>query len=303
MTSTNPNLSKTIDRFNSKIASGDYYEAHQTLRTIANRYVRGGKWYEATNLIFHAAESFLKAKKGSAGIDLIFYLLEVYDLAKIKVEESTISKLVQLLVLVDSKEPNLKDVITGMNNWSIKYGSYNFGDPYLHSIIGAKLMKGGYIYECERYLVLGTHDSMKQYLELIWNWFEQSNDVNSVGDFFSRLIFNYLFIFNLQYAFECREGFLSKFIDKYQPKHEVLNKNNFEMIYFPDFIELNFLQLLLIICQTKNKDLFNNLKAQYQFENKFSQELEFIGQEYFGITIQKPVNFLQDMMSGIFGGK
>lgn len=134
-------LAKTLQRFENKIKAGDYYEAHQTLRTIANRYVRSKSYEHAIELISQGALSFLKAKQGGSGTDLIFYLLEVYDLAEVKVDDISVARLVRLIAELDPSEPNLKDVITGMNNWSIKFSEYKFGDPYLHNTIGSKLLE------------------------------------------------------------------------------------------------------------------------------------------------------------------
>ncbi|OXB41014.1 hypothetical protein B1J92_L04444g [Nakaseomyces glabratus] len=296
-------LAKTLQRFESRIAAGDYYEAHQTLRTIANRYVRSKSYDHAIELINQGALSFLKAKQGGSASDLIFYLLEVYDVADIKVSETSVGRLAQLLVLVDDQEPNLKDIVTGMNNWSIKHSEFKFGDPTLHNVIGNKLVAGGLVYEAERYYMLGTHESVGKYVDLLWSWFTQANDNNSVADYFSRLVMNYLFIQNIAYAYEAKELFLKKFIDHVSPKVQTVDKNSFKLNYFNDYSDLNFLQLLLLTCQTGNKDLFQNLKEHYsESASKYKNELSYLGQEYFGITAPKQSNFLQDMMSGFLGG-
>lgn len=299
----NDKLQRTLQRFQSKIEAGDFYEAHQTLRTIANRYVRSKSYQDAVDLITQGSLSFLKAGQGGSGTDLIFYLLEVYDLGQIKVDETSVSRLVQLLVAVDSSEPNLKDVITGMNNWSIKFSEFKFGDPTLHNVIGTKYIEGGYAYEAERYLMLGTHDSLLKYVNFLWDWFRQTNDVHSIGDYFSRLVFNYLFVSNIAWVYESRDIFLQLFIEQTKPQVETIDKNGFKLFFFHEYADLNFLQLLLLTCQTKNKELFSNLKEHYSGSSqKYSNELEFLGQEYFGIVAKKQSNLLQDMMAGFLGG-
>lgn len=302
MSSINAKLEKTLRRFEARIEAGDYYEAHQTLRTIANRYVRSKSYQDAIDLISHGAKAFLVAKQGGSGTDLVFYLLEVYDVAGIEVNDTSVSRLVQLLVAIDPQEPNIKDVVTGMNNWSVKFGDYKFGDPYLHNAIGSVLIEGGYAYEAERYLIFGTHDSVKKYIDLLWEWFSQEDDVENIGDFFSRLILNYLFISNVAYAYEARDKFLQLFIEKHSPKVEIIDKNGFKMYYFSEYADLNFLQLLLLTCQTKDRELFTNLKEHYAGStSKYANELDLLGQEYFGIINRKPTNFLQDMMAGFLG--
>ncbi|SMN22980.1 similar to Saccharomyces cerevisiae YOR164C GET4 Protein with a role in insertion of tail-anchored proteins into the ER membrane [Maudiozyma saulgeensis] len=314
-------LAKTLHRFESKIAAGDYYEAHQTLRTIANRYVRARTYELAIELVSQGATSLLKAKQGGSGTDLIFYLLEIYDQAEVTVDEGSTGRLIQLLVLIEPTEPNMKDVITGMNNWSIKFSDFKFGDPYLHNVIALKLFEGEHIYEAERYFMLGTHDSVGKYIELVWNWFVQAVDeeiqkgINTpqltlVGDFFSRLIFNYLFISNIKFANEAKEKFLKQYVEEYPDlEYEIISKRipgqdeDFKLVLFKDCYELNFLQLLILTCQTKNKALFQSLNEHYkELKIKFAPQLEFLGQEYFGIQAQRQSNFLQDMMSGLLGG-
>ena len=317
-------LAKTLSRFEDKLKQGDYYEAHQTLRTIANRYVRSKVYNDAIELISQGANLLLRAKQGGSGSDLIFYLLEVYDLAGVKVDDGSVGKLIELLLLVDPLEPNLKDIVTGMNNWSIKASDYKFGDPYLHNVIALKLLEGDYVYEAERYFMLGTRESLVKYMDLIWDWMMQAIETETdlsklAGEFLSRPILNYLFIANIKFATESRDILIER-LGKYDSsiRFKTVKKQlkcdsstsdaetEFTLYQFDDdnYRELNFLQLLILVCQTKDRKLFDNLKGYYsEFSNKYTAELEFLGQEYFGIVAKRQANFLQDIMSGFLGGK
>lgn len=314
-------LARTLHRFETKIAAGDYYEAHQTLRTIANRYVRAKTYELAIELVSQGSASLLKAKQGGSGTDLIFYLLEIYDTAEIAVTDASVGRLIQLLVLVDASEPNLKDVVTGMNNWSVKFSEYKFGDPYLHNVIALKLLEGEHLYEAERYFLLGTHDSVAKYNDLVWDWFTQAVEEAQVsgaakvgelaGEFLSRLVFNHLFISNIKFSNEAKDKFLTQFVAQFpDAAFETVSKavpgqdDDFKLMFFAECPELNFLQLLILTCQTKNRALFQSLGDHYApYKTKYQAQLEFLGQEYFGIRAVKQANFLQDMMSGLLGGK
>ena len=313
-------LAKTLHRFETKIAAGDYYEAHQTLRTIVNRYVRAKTYELAIELVSQGSASLLKAKQGGSGTDLIFYLLEIYDTAEIQVTDASVGRLIQLLVLVDAAEPNLKDVVTGMNNWSVKFSDYKFGDPYLHNVIALKLLEGEHLYEAERYFLLGTHDSVAKYNDLVWDWFTQAVEETQTsspsaagalaGEFLCRLVFNYLFISNIKFANEAKDKFLAQFTAQFPnatfdtvAKKVPGQDDEFKLLFFADCAELNFLQLLILTCQTKNRTLFVSLGEHYHtYKTKYQAQLEFLGQEYFGIKAVKQANFLQDMMSGLLGG-
>lgn len=308
---TNSKLDRVISRFQKRIEEANYYEAHQTLRTIANRYVNSKSYPEAIQLISHGSQSFLTAKQGGEGTDLIFYLLEVYDLAATKVDDVSVAKLIQLLVLIDPQEPNLKDVVTGMNNWSVKFGDCKFGDAHLHNAIATKLLDAGLIYEAERYFMLGTAESRDKYVSLLWNWFtqavesQQGDPEDIAADFLSRLVLNYLFITNIEFAINSRDQFLTLLTNQFTNiSVECIEKGDaFKMWYFSDIPELNFLQLLLVTCQSKDKTLFLKLKEQYSRNaSKYQLQLEFLGQEYFGIVAPRQSNLLQDMMAGLLGG-
>ena len=55
-------LARTIQRFQAKIDSGSFYEAHQTLRTITNRYVKAKQYKEARDLLYQGSTILLKIK-------------------------------------------------------------------------------------------------------------------------------------------------------------------------------------------------------------------------------------------------
>lgn len=301
--STSAKTARTLERFHAKLAAKDYYEAHQMLRTIANRYVHSKKYEDAIQLVYTGAFSLLKENEQGSGIDLVYYLLEIYDLTKEQVNEDSINKLSQLLLNINANDPDLKNLITAINNWSSKFSDSKFGNMYLHDIMAQRLLLGEHIYEAERYLILGSHASMQKYIDLLWDWYVQSNGEDRVEDFVSRLILNYLFIFNISYAYEASSKFLNKFIELKKPENSSIDKNGFKMFYFSSEQDLNFLQLLILACQTKDQSLFNSLKSHYSgSSNKYHEELQFLGQEYFGIIAPKQSNFLQDMMSGLLGG-
>ncbi|CCK72959.1 protein GET4 KNAG_0M01060 [Huiozyma naganishii CBS 8797] len=307
-----PQGKRSLERFSQRVSKGEFYEAHQALRAVINRYVNRAEYAEAVELAAGGAELLLKAGQGGSGADLVFYLLEVYDVAGVAVDDASVARLVQLLVLLDATDPTLKDVATGMNNWSVKHGECPFGDPRLHNAVAAKLLEAGLVYESERYMLLGTEESLEKYVDLLYGWFEDAGSDALAGDFVSRLVFNYLFIGNVKFALRSSQQFLTRYVDSGAAGTvDTITKDiggdsgesTFTMLYFADHMELNFLQLVLLTCMTKNRDLFATLKQQYaDCAKEYSTQLQVLGQEYFGITAPKQANFLQDMMSGFLGG-
>ncbi|AMD20120.1 HCL031Cp [Eremothecium sinecaudum] len=296
-----PKIAKILSRFSAKVEAADYYEAHQTLRTVANRYVRAKNWQAAVELITHGIHSFIKAGQSSEASDLTRYLLEIYDLGKFPCDEQNTGRLAEIINSLDPKDPTIKDLVTGMNNWSVLNSRNKFGDPYLHSVIGGRLLEAGNVYEAERYLIMGTSESAKRYGDFIWEWYEQNQDDFSVEVFFSRLVFNFLGIYNIRSALQTTRSFLDKFIATKSPQYELLEKNFASVYYFPEYSELNFLQLLIVTCQTKNPDYYNSLRKQYEcYAVNYEEELAFISRGYFNIRANGQVNLLHDMMAGFF---
>jgi len=74
------------------------------------------------------------------------------------------------------------------------------------------------------------------------------------------------------------------------------------MNFFADDKYLNFLQLLLVVIQTKNVSFFNKIKAQYPDQTRvYADYLTYIGEIYFNIKPQQASGQgfnIMDMMKG-----
>jgi hypothetical protein len=97
-----------------RIEDGDYYEAHQQIRTIANRYVRSQDYTSAIDLLGTGAGMLLKAGQGGSGADLCVYLMEVYNKAEMKPDVANKARLVSLLRSFPENEPGKKKFVGGI---------------------------------------------------------------------------------------------------------------------------------------------------------------------------------------------
>lgn len=61
-----------------RIEEGSYYEAHQQLRVVSQRYVKAKDYDAAIAILFSGAQALLKAGQGGSGCDLCLLLLEVF---------------------------------------------------------------------------------------------------------------------------------------------------------------------------------------------------------------------------------
>lgn len=298
----NPKLKRTLDRFKAKISSGDFYEAHQTLRTIANRNVRSKSYEDAIDLLYHGSIILLKSSQPTTGSDLVLYLLEVYNESELKVDANSKSKLIELIPLFDSKEPTLKQVSIETINWSIKFGDQKFGDSDLHFVIAQKLLQNEeLVYDSERHLLL-SNVGYKLYTDLIWKWYSQDSNKLNIDKYIARIVLKYLTIGNFKNAKDSLNLLIKKFIEyDADIKYEIINEFNTETLIFNELPLLNCLQLLIITIQTKNTAYFKKLLNRYQLNIKeFNDIFNLIGEIYFDITVPKQANLLQDLMGGLF---
>jgi hypothetical protein len=91
-----------------RISEGQYYEAHQQLRVIANRYVKSNDWPSAISILASGAAGLLKAGQGGSGGDLCIFLVDVYSKAELKPDPESRARMVELLRAFPSGEPTRK---------------------------------------------------------------------------------------------------------------------------------------------------------------------------------------------------
>ncbi len=125
-----------------RIASGDYYEAHQQLRTISTRYTKQHDYDSAIDVLYSGALALLNAGQGSSGSDLGVQLIDVLSKAEKKVDAGTRGKLLGLLRAFPRGEVTRKKYVAEMIGWSARVGDVPVGDPELHHVVGGVYAEG-----------------------------------------------------------------------------------------------------------------------------------------------------------------
>lgn len=125
-----------------RIAEGQFYEAHQQLRVIASRYTKAQDWDNATAILHTGAQSLLQAGQGGSGGDLCIFLLDVFNKGEVKPDASSKGKLLGLLRAFPKDEPTKKKFVGEMIGWSAKFGEYPAGDPEIHHVAGSLYADG-----------------------------------------------------------------------------------------------------------------------------------------------------------------
>lgn len=299
ITLSNPKLQRTIARFEQKVASQDYYEAHQTLRSLINRAVKGHQTNHAIDLIYHGLLILMEHNQFVSALDLIFYLFEVLGQESIY-SLDILSKVLTLVSKFPVEDPSFKKVSLESVSWLVLGGKYPFGDPNLHDLLGHKLVtetitEAKFTQAAQAasgHFLVGTAQSLPALAELCWLWYEDSGAVELLG----LPVLDFLVLQNVKSARQLLETFLTKLEGKYTP----LKVDDFAQIaYFEGSLELlNFVQLVILTVQVQDKDMFVRLKTSYK-AGGLEGAVAKIGGVYFGLRAPKQVNFLQEMMSGL----
>mmetsp|Transcript_454 Transcript_454/g.520 ORF Transcript_454/g.520 Transcript_454/m.520 type:complete len:326 (+) Transcript_454:212-1189(+) len=319
-------LQRTILRFKSKIESGAYYEAHQTLRTITNRYVKSNQYSDAIDLLYQGSSILSSNKEYASASDLISYLINVYEESGIKCTNEGSNKdyklkLIELISLLPDTDPSLPDLAKQSIGWS-QTDKLKFGDCDLHHTLGAKFLnsvkdESNNLTEDDRqklfayaesHLILGTHESLPVYIDFLYQWFEDSKDNVDPGVFMSRAVINYSYLKNVKFVQESIKKFMSKLIAEHED-YEVIEESESKIYYYqdPNFQFVNFLQLLSITLVKENAGQ-KFMKLYHEYKNvlvKYESlgPVEYLGKLYFGLNLGNPQggqNMLANLMGGLF---
>ena len=306
-------LKRIIDKFRTNIhSSKPVYESYQQMTTILNRYTTYKTYKQGCRIAVEGLKEFSikNTDPTNKEIDLILQDLltifvnnvitkncktpEDYDFIKIE-----ICKILKSLKI--HNKPILHNSAIVLNNFTIATSGFKFGDPLIHDLIGDLFYESEMYLEMERYYVLGNKDSYTKYIDFLWNYYVQ-NKTNGIKfeEVLSRVIFSYTFVENIKYAKEGSQELLKKY-GKFSSSVEK-GKKHLNMNFFADDKHLNFLQLLLVVIQTKNVSFFNKIKAQYPDQTRvYADYLTYIGEIYFNIKPQQASGQgfnIMDMMKG-----
>lgn len=299
------NVEKTRARLEKRIEEGAYYEAHQQLRVVSQRYVKAKDYNAAIEILFSGAQALLKAGQGSSGCDLCLLLIEVFKSSNSAPTAALRAQIMQLITLINSEEPGRKRVINETIAWTSKHGEFPAGDPELHHFVGHLFAKEDNVYEAEKHLIVGTRDSAQVLTDMLYEWYKE-DEPQTAPTYIARAVFPYLLIGNLRDASRCLQMFTSELIKNNSTLMvQEVQSSTADFRVFPSLPLVNFLGLLLLAIQSGGADVFRGLKSHYATALKevsvWDEILDQIGEIYFNIPIKRSNN-LFDMMGSLFGG-
>ncbi|KAF2638962.1 DUF410-domain-containing protein, partial [Massarina eburnea CBS 473.64] len=299
-------IQKTIERQQSRIAAGEYYEAHQQLRVIASRYTKASNWAAATDILYSGAQALLGAGQGGSGGDLCILLLDVFNKGEVKCDAESKGKLLGLLRAFPKGEPTRKKFIAELLGWTARAGEYPAGDPEVHHVAGTLYAEDLEPYDAERHLTIGTKDSPATLAQLHYQWYT-SDAPHTAPLYLARGTLPYLLAGNLRAANKHHLLFATSLLTQKSSSLSVqeVSTTASDIRVYPSLPLLNFLGLLLLSVERGEASLFRQLKSHYAAHLKdvnWGDALDTIGEMYFGIKIPKQGNPMMDMLGNMFMG-
>ncbi|KAG4101587.1 DUF410-domain-containing protein [Neocallimastix lanati (nom. inval.)] len=298
---------KNLNNINNSIKEGKYYEAHQMLHSVSQRYVKQRKINDAIHLLHNGAKSLLSYDQEGSAFDLFKRLITIYNNENVIVTEESIGRLIDILNSFKSINQFTDDAMKLSIAWSIKNGNSQFGDQSIHHSYGLKCLKEKKYYNAENHFIFGNLDSAKALGIMEYQWStEKYND--DYGYFIARAVLQYLAIKKLSHARTCLSSFCDKIKanikdDNEKSKIIVHNTNNID-IYSSSL--LNFCQVLILIIERENTiNQFQQVCHKYQEllleKDPFLSELvDNIAEVFFNIKKQKAHNMFEDIINSFF---
>lgn len=306
---------KTIQRFEQRVSNKEFYEAHQTIRTVVNRYVRAKQYTPAVELLTQGGAILANNREYASASDLILYMIQIYEEAGISSSEKEPKMmLIELISLLPDTDPSLGDLAKASISWSKKSENLTFGDASLHHLFGSKLLgavssqpleevRYKMFTVAELHLILGSFESLPVYVNYLFNWYRQSGSQADPGRFLARAVYNYAYLKNYKFANTALETFLGLYMEQCSPSFETDDS----LIIFKNQPFLNFLQLLVVTLGRddagekfmKSYSHYKDQLAEYQL----IAPTEYLGNLYFQLKLGNPNtgnNMFANLMGGLF---
>ncbi|CAH3020445.1 unnamed protein product [Porites evermanni] len=281
---------RILQKLNKTIEDGEYYEAHQLIRTLYFRYISQKSYEDAIEIVHNGACLFLKHKQEGSGNDLALLMIECFRTAHIPVGDSALEKIRSIFELYESGSLNRYEFIREAIKWTSDTDpSLKYGHPELHLLCAHRFWKEKNFSDSQ-YHFLFTSDGQQCAAMLVEN--ATSRGFPGEAD---------LFVTQAVLQFLCLQNIITANVVffKYTAQH-------------PDFSGLgppyqkpllNFVWFLLLVIERKGSlSQFTVLCEKYQpsieRDPVYKEYLDKIGQLFFGVP-PKPSN--KGMMGGILG--
>ncbi|XP_070187925.1 Golgi to ER traffic protein 4 homolog isoform X2 [Littorina saxatilis] len=232
------------------IGSGNFYEAHQMIRTLYFRYNSQQKYAEAIDLLYRGALTLLNHNQYGSGADLSLLLVDTLEKSSTPVTQETIEKLAQLFEKMDPDCPERPVFVSRAIKWTTNIDqSHTRGHPNLHQKLGVIFWQENN-YPAARYHYIHSEDG-EGCASMLLAYHTARGYPSEVDLFITQAVLQYLCLKNKTTASSCFKA--------YTTKHPAIKAG-------PPYVLplLNFIWFLLVAVESGKIAVFTILCEKYQ---------------------------------------
>lgn len=300
---------KTLINLESALTLGDFYQAHQIYRSLCNRYLKQKNFGKAIKLLYEGSLKLLENEQFTSAADLGTYLTKTYMVSDTRVDSESAARVLDIIKAFPSTEKSREFLIASALDWMVKLGSLKSGEPLFHDALAAIYERDNDFLMTENHYLYGTEETSEAFARFIFNWASMVEPVD-FGYFLARPVLSMIAAGNATKAALTTQSFISE-LAKHKPNlvsvDAVLDANQTGKAFVEFNLPLlNFIQLLvLLLPKAGAQNVFSQLRKRYEAHlvtpaYNFSEVLDKIGEDYFGLRVERPVNLLQTLMSSMF---
>ncbi|EDO48391.1 predicted protein [Nematostella vectensis] len=282
-------IQRVLQKLNKSIEEGNYYEAHQMIRTLYFRYTSQKKYQDAIELLHNGTLLFFKYKQMGSGTDLAMLMLDCLKAGKDTIDSECLQKIISIFKAFDPEADTDRQefIQKALRITADKDPSQKFGSTDLHHMC-ARIYWQEKNYGESRYHFLYTQDGFQCASMLVE--FATTKGFKSEQDLFvTQTVLQYLCLQNSSTA--------SIVFFKFTNKHPDFSGPPFQQPL------LNFVWLLLMAIERQGPlSMFTVLCEKYQpsieRDPTYKQYLDRIAQLFFGLPPPQPTG-LQGIMGDL----
>uniref|UniRef100_A0A1B6C9S1 Golgi to ER traffic protein 4 homolog n=1 Tax=Clastoptera arizonana TaxID=38151 RepID=A0A1B6C9S1_9HEMI len=289
-------VQRVLEKLESSIKKGNYYEAHQMYRTLYFRYSTQKKYSELFQLLYDGAILLLKHDQQVSGCDLANLYAEVLVKTETAPSQELFFKISTLLEMISADVAEREVFLDNALRWSASGGQeYKNGHPLLHQAVAQVFWKEKN-YVVARYHFLHSTDGVS-FANMLIELHCARGFACEVDLFIAQVVLQYLCLQNKNTA--------TLAFQSYTKHHPSINKG-------PPYLLplLNFIWFLLKTIESGKLAAFTLLCEQYQGSIKrdptYRDYLDKIAQIFFGVPPPHKAknsgflgNLFQSLMNGV----
>ncbi|CAK1547154.1 unnamed protein product [Leptosia nina] len=281
-------VTRVLEKLESSVNAGQYYEAHQMYRTLYFRYLNQKKYDDLLKLLYSGAIVLLERDQQGSGADLAILLLDVLTKSETKPSAEWIDKIAKLFEMINPNVPERGTFLINAVKWSMD--DTKKGSPLLHKRIAEIYWREKKFTAAHRHF-LHSSDGVT-YATMLIELHTTRGLKSEIDLFVAQAVLQILCLRNKVMADDT--------FNEYTRSHPTIRNDKGPPYFFP---LLNFLWFLLRAIEEKQVAKYKMLRSKYEQNLKrdpnYFEYLDTIGRVWFNIETPQNHRNTNSMLGGL----